>query len=273
MKAKTILITGGSSGIGKKTGQYLASLGHTVIGTTRRFTLESEQKFSKGTMSMVTMDVTKPLSVKEAVKIIYFNCKSIDVLINNAGYGIAGALEDTSVKEANNMFLVNLFGLMEVSNQVLPYFREQGYGQIINIGSVAGYVSLPFQGLYSASKAALLAYSKTLRNELRPHNINVSVIEPGDIRTNFTANRQYTNNTTSKSPYYIRVKRSIGVMEKDEINGSNPIVIAKEINKQINKKHPAIAITVGLKYKIFKLLFYLVPLRLSEYIVYRIYGK
>ncbi len=273
MKVKTILITGGSSGIGKKTGQYLASLGHIVIGTTRQFVLKDEQLFEEGTISMVTMDVSNPISVKKAIAIIYHHCKNIDVLINNAGYGIAGALEDTSVSEANNMFLVNLFGVMEVSNQVLPYFRAQGYGQIINIGSVAGYVSLPFQGLYSASKAALLSYSKTLRNELRPYNVTVSVIEPGDIKTNFTANRQYTNRTTNKSPYYIRAKRSIGVMEKDEINGDAPIVIAKEINKQINKKHPAIAITVGFKYKVFKLIFSVVPTRLSEYIVYQIYGK
>lgn len=273
MKSKTILITGGSSGIGKKTGQYLASLGHTVIGTTRKVVLESEQSYSEGKMSMVTMDVSSNLSVKEALKLIYTHCKNIDVLINNAGYGIAGALEDTTVKEAIDMFAVNLFGVMEVNNQVLPHFRKQGYGQIINIGSVAGYVSLPFQGLYSSSKAALLSYSKTLRNELRPHHISVTVIEPGDIKTNFTANRAYTTNTTEKSPYFIRAKRSIGVMEKDEINGSNPIVIAKEINKQINKKHPLIAVTVGFKYKVFKLLFTLLPTRLSEYIVFLIYGK
>jgi len=273
MNKKIILVTGGSSGIGRACSEYLANKGHIVFATTRKDVNYKERSYGEGKLTLITLDVTKQNTINKAIKHIVSKYERIDVLINNAGFGIAGAIEDVSYEEALSQFDVNFFGTINVTKTVLPIFREQHYGQIINIGSVAGYVALPFQAMYSASKSAILSYTKALRNEVKHFNIKVTVVEPGDIKTNFTNNRQVTKKSDNDSIYKDRFIRSIEVMANDEENGSSPIVIAKAVDKIINKKNPPIAITVGLKYKIFKLLFRLLPERISEYAVYLLYGK
>ena len=273
MNKKIILITGGSSGIGRACSEYLANKGHIVFATTRKDVNYKERSFGIGTLTLITLDVTKQNTINEAIKYILSKYKRIDVVVNNAGFGIAGAIEDVSYEEALSQFDVNFFGTINVIKTILPIFREQKQGQIINIGSVAGYVSLPFQAMYSASKSAILSYTKALRNEVKPFNIKVTIIEPGDIKTNFTNNRQVTKKSDNDSIYKDRFIKSIEVMANDEKNGSEPIVIAKAVDRVINQKHPAIAITVGIKYKLFKLLFRLLPEKVSEYAVYLLYGK
>jgi len=268
MDKKVVLVTGGSSGIGKSCCEYLSQLGYIVYGTSRKKNADNTLKYK-----LLTLDVTKKETIKETVDYIYSKHNTIDILINNAGFGIAGAFEDTSYDEVFQQFDVNLFGVMNVTNSILPIFRKQGYGQIVNIGSVAGYVAIPFQGSYSACKAAVLSYTKALRNEVRPFNIKVSIVEPGDIKTGFSKNRLSSKKSTKQSAYYKRMTKSIKTMHDDEVNGGQPIIIAKAIGRILKRKRPPIAITVGFKYKTFKFLFAVLPKRISEYLVYQIYAK
>ncbi|MBN2852971.1 MAG: SDR family oxidoreductase [Clostridia bacterium] len=273
MDKKVIFITGGSSGIGRSCAEYLAAKGHTVVATTRHDVVKQEEKVGQGSILMVTLDVTKPDTISEAVSYTIDTYQRIDVLINNAGFGIAGAIEDTSDKEMQAQFNVNFFGAVRMTNQLLPVFRMQGKGQIINIGSVAGYVSIPFQAMYSACKASLLAYSKALRNEVKPFGIKVTLVEPGDLKTSFTDSRQITIQSDGQSAYSERFKNSISVMEHDERTGGDPVIIAKSVEKILRSKNPPVAVTVGLKYKVFKFLFRVLPVKLSEKVIYSIYAK
>ncbi len=209
MSEKIVLVTGGSSGIGKICSEYLSKSNYIVYGTTRRKIKYDEIDNKINRFTLITLDVTKKETIKEAIKYILGKHQKIDILVNNAGFGMAGSTEDTSYEEVLMQFNVNFFGLINVTNSILPIYRKQGYGQIINIGSVAGYVSIPFQGIYSSCKAALLSYSKTLRNEIRPFNIKVTVIEPGDIKTGFSKNRVTSNNSNSQSVYIDRMRNSI----------------------------------------------------------------
>lgn len=272
MNRKVILVTGGSSGIGKTCAEYLAAMGHIIVATTRQKAVHIERAAGNGSIMMLTMDVTEPDSIKSVFSKVIDRYQKIDVVINNAGFGIAGAIEDTSDEEMQKQFDVNFFGAVRVTNHALPLFRNQGYGQIINVGSVAGYVSIPFQAMYSSCKAALLSYTKALRNEIRPYGIKVSLVEPGDLKTGFTDSRQMTERSNEQSAYFTRFEKSIKVMEHDERNGGNPIIIAKAISRIIGMKNPPIAVTIGLKYKIFKFLFRVLPVKLSERVIYSIYA-
>jgi short-subunit dehydrogenase len=261
-----IFITGVTSGIGKACARYLADKGHRVYGTTRNRELD---KTSAEGIEYIYMDVRDKESIKSAVS----NADSIDVLVNNAGMGMGGSIEDMLYEEALLHFETNILGALSVINEVLPVMRKQKGGHIINIGSVAAYISIPFQAAYSASKAAITSYSYSLRNEVRPFGINVTVIHPGDLKTDFTRNRKLAVKATEESIYYERMKRSVETMARDEQNGGDPIVIARAVEKVMNKKHPPVSLTVGLKYKLIAFAFRVVPARLRETIIAHIYAK
>lgn len=256
------VITGGSSGIGKATAQYLSEKGFIVYEFSRS---GQDTKF----VAHITCDVTKEESVAAAVKETVDKAKKIDLLINNAGFGISGAIEDTEIIDAKKQFDVNFFGMAMVTKYALPYLRESK-GQIINLSSVAGILSIPFQCFYSASKAAINSYSLALKNEVRPFKVRVSAIMPGDIKTSFTQNRE---KESKQSVYTKRVESSVKCMEKDETNGMSPQFIAKNIYKLTKKKNPKVIYTAGIKYKLFSFLSKILPERLISYIIYQMYAK
>ncbi|HHU49608.1 MAG: SDR family oxidoreductase [Caldicoprobacterales bacterium] len=270
---RVVLLTGASSGIGKITAEHLAGLGYRVYGTSRkgengRIVFSDDN--SQGFVEIVKLDVCDSRSVKEAVKYIMDKEGRIDVLINNAGFGISGAIEETSEEEAYSQFNTNFFGMHRMCRNVLPIMRKQRKGLIINIGSVAGLFSIPFQTMYSASKYAMECYTEALRMEVRDWGIRAVIIEPGDTRTGFTDNRYYC--AESENTAYPKSKSSIKRMEEDERNGANPAGIAKIIGRLLNKKNPPVRITVGMIYKVFVQLKRLFPNRLVELILRKMYA-
>jgi NAD(P)-dependent dehydrogenase (short-subunit alcohol dehydrogenase family) len=219
-----VLITGASSGIGLACANLFKTRGDKVYGANR------------------TPDVRSDASVSTAVADILSREGRIDILVNNAGIAIAGSVEDTSVEQAKDQFEVNFFGVLRVCQAVLPAMRSQGAGYIVNIGSIAGQVAVPYQGLYSASKFALEGLTESLRMETRHLGIKVVLIEPGDHRTNLTANRR---KSTPSPPYADRFHRAIRQMEKDEQNGPDPAGIARLIGRIVSKPKPRLRYTIG----------------------------
>lgn len=271
MKSKVILITGASSGIGKACAAHLSLEGHTVYGTTRREGMVKTWDGNREGYSMVVMDVTSDSSVSDAVGRIIEKEGRLDVLVNNAGMGVAGPVEETETGLAKSQFETNFFGCHRVIREILPQMRKQGGGHIINIGSVAAYISIPYQSMYSASKAALQSMSFALRNETKPFGIKVSVVHPGDLKTGFTENRKKAEVVPKGSPYAKSYAKSLEVMEKDEQNGGDPVCVAKTIARIIKRANPPVCVTVGFKYKLFAFLFRIVPAALREKIVGIIY--
>ena len=237
---KVILITGASSGFGKISAEYLTQKGYIVYGTSRN---PKEEQI--GNIRMLKMDVTDPASVEVAISALLSEQKQIDVLINNAGMGICGALELAASEEINLQMSTNFMGTVNVCNAVIPHMRAAKGGKIINISSIGGVLGLPFQGYYSASKFAVEGYSETLSLELRPFNIKVCLIEPGDFATNFTDNRKISRSTEESPLYAATFRRTLGIIEHEERNGGNPILIAKAVRRVIEKRHPKFRYKVG----------------------------
>lgn len=272
MNKKVVLITGASSGIGKASAEYLYSKGFIVYGTTRNRSKVSNGKPGDDLIEMLYMDVNNQESVSKALSEVVLRSGKIDIVINNAGMGMAGSIEDSSYEDIKIQFDTNLFGAISVTNEALIYMRDQGNGLIINVGSVAGYIPIPYQGIYSATKAAMLSLTCSLRNEIKQFGLKACIVQPGDTKTKFTVNRKMTEKSLSGTPYESRMRHSIRVMEKDEKNGKDPISVAKTIYRVIKRKNPPVAVTVGFKYKIVSLLFKIVPTKLRESIIARIYA-
>ena len=174
MKNKVALVTGASSGIGEATAQRLATAGYKVYGTSRRSAQAGQRSFD-----MLSLDVTSDESVEAAIKDVMRLEGRIDLLVNNAGFGVAPAgAEESSLDQARSIFETNFFGMVRMTRAVVPYMRRQGNGRIINIGSVLGFLPMPYGALYAATKHAIEGYSESLDHELRTRGIRVSVIEP-----------------------------------------------------------------------------------------------
>ena len=184
INAKIALVTGASSGIGEATAERLASAGYKVYGTSRRGAQAGNRSFE-----MLPLDVTSDQSVEAAVSEVVRRDGRIDLLVNNAGFGVAPAgAEESSLDQARAIFETNFFGLVRMTRAVLPHMRRQGNGRIINIGSVLGFLPMPYGALYAATKHAVEGYSESLDHELRTRGIRVSVIEPAYTKTPFDAN-------------------------------------------------------------------------------------
>jgi short-subunit dehydrogenase len=260
---KVIIITGASSGIGLATARLLANKGHKVYSVSRSKVFEKNIK-------SIQADVTDYECLNKAYQEIFEIDGRIDVLINNAGMGISGSIEDTSTEQALYLMNVNYMGVFHSTKATLPHMRNQGFGKIINISSVAGRLSIPFQSFYSSSKAAVNSFTEALANEVSPYHIQVCSVMPGDIKTGFTKNRQ--KNTVESKVYKKRVKKSVQVMEKDEHNGMDPEYAAKVINKLISRRKMPLYKTIGFKYKIFIIMHKLLPARFANYVVGSIYA-
>ena len=261
---KVILLTGGTSGIGLHTAKTLAAKGCRVYELSRR------ADGADGARHIQT-DVTDETQVERAVQEILDREGRIDVVINNAGYGISGAVEYTDTEEAKRQFDVNFFGMVRVNRAVLPILHRQGGGRIINMSSVAAPIAIPFQTYYSASKAAIRAYSMALKSEVRPYGIEVCCIMPGDIATGFTAARR--KNPAGDNAYGGRIARSVAVMERDEQSGIPAEKAGAFVAKKALQKRAPILCTLGGKYKVFVFLTRLLPTRLVVWLVGRIYAS
>ncbi|MEX1307483.1 MAG: SDR family oxidoreductase [Eubacteriales bacterium] len=269
MKNLIILVTGASSGIGKSTAEAFVKAGHLVFGTSRKSTFEDSVELSK--VNMIPMETTDEKSVKRAVDFVLEKAGGLDILVNCAGYGIAGSIEGVPVSEAKRQFDVNFFGTLAVIQAVLPHFRSQGQGQIINIGSVAGYIPIPFQSMYSAAKFALESLTETLAMETKKFGITVSLVEPGDTKTGFTASRIMSAKKDIEENYMPESQQAIEQMEKDEQNGYSPDRVAKTVLRVAGKKHPPVRVTVGFSYKLFYGLSKILPTKLKLFVLKLIY--
>ena len=255
-----IFITGASGGIGLATAKYLIGKGHTVIGTSRH---ERDMGFP-----IYVMDATDPSSIDNAVSSVLSDFGHIDVLINSAGSGLGGAFEDYSDEQLQEELSLNTIGAVRVIRRFLPSMREHG-GKIFCIGSVAGIVPIPFQSMYSASKAALELMCGSLRLELRGTGVQFCVVCPGDTKTGFTGSRIYAEGRT---PFYKeRCEHALNAMMHDEMNGKDPLTVAKTIDKQINKKRLPAKVTVCFEYKLLSGLAHILPRRLMEFVLSKIY--
>jgi len=230
---KIVLITGISSGFGKATSLILSGKGYIVYGISRK----SKDDLS-APIKVLQADVTDAASVARAVKTIIEKEGHIDILINNAGMGISGSIEDSLPEDINLQMNTNFLGYVNMIQAVLPHMRKQGRATIVNISSIGGLMGLPYQGFYSASKYAVEGLSEALRMELKPFNIKVIVIQPGDFFTNFTANRKPNRVTTQGSAYESQFEKSLSIIEKDENGGLPPEFLARKLAKILDKKNP-----------------------------------
>lgn len=262
---KIVLITGASSGIGKITAQYLAQKGFKVYGTSR------SPKQSNLGFEMVALDLNDVESIQNAVQFILEKEKRIDILINNAGTGITGPIEETPTEEIHKAFETNFFGVIEVMKAVLPQMREQKSGLIINVTSIAGYMGLPFRGIYSATKSALERVTETIRMEVKKFGIEVTNIAPGDFATNIAAGRYHTP-IFEKSAYKVVYQKNLDLMDEHVDSGEDPIEIAKKIHKIIESPNPKIHYKVGsFIQKSSIVLKQILPNKLYEYLIMKHY--
>ena len=233
------LITGVSSGIGRKTAQLMAERGARVFGTVR----DPSRINSIPKAEFVLMDVTDGTSVKNAVKSVLDEAGKIDTLINNAGYSIAGALEETSVEEARLLFETNFFGVLRVTHAILPSMRRHGYGRIVNISSMLGVLPGPYRRMYVASKHALEGYTKTLDHEVRMFGIRAVLVEPVYTQTKIAKNEKSVQ--AAIPAYADQRQRVTEIIEKEIANGDDPNTVAEVVYAAVTAKSPRLHYPVG----------------------------
>jgi NAD(P)-dependent dehydrogenase (short-subunit alcohol dehydrogenase family) len=236
---KVVLVTGASSGVGQSTARLLSQRGYRVFGTSRN-PVSTEPVQS---VEMLSLDVRANDSVTSCVETVLSRGSGLDVLINNAGYELAGALEELSLDEARAQFETNFFGVMRMVNAVLPFMRRQKRGHIINVSSLSGLSPIPFLGIYSASKFALEGYTEALRHEVKPFNIRVSMAEPGFLKTPMMSHRQVG---ASPMPEYEPWReRALSAIRGHEEKGLGPEAVAEVLLAIISSKTPRLRYLVG----------------------------
>jgi NAD(P)-dependent dehydrogenase (short-subunit alcohol dehydrogenase family) len=236
--SKTVLVTGASSGIGAAAAHLLGSRGFKVFGTTR-----SPHPVSPGNFEMLSLDVNSDASARSCVEQVLARAGRIDVLVNNAGYALSGAAEETSIAEAKEQFETNFFGVVRMVNVVLPSMREAGTGRIITIGSLAGLMALPFGAFYCATKFGLEGYSESLAYELEPFGISVTLIEPGFVRTGISHAARYPAGTLPA--YEATRKRAIAALGKAVSEGIPAEPVARAVLTAVESAKPRLRYRVG----------------------------
>ncbi len=242
---RVVLVTGATSGVGEAVALHLAGKGHRVYGAGRS-ALPLPLESNESGVSFLRMNVDDEHSVRQGVSAILHREGRLDVVVNSAGFGLAGAIEETSLEEALAQFQTNFFGVLRVCRAVLPSMRENRLGYIVNISSLAGVFAVPFQGLYSASKFALEGLSEALRMEVRPFGVRVVLIEPGDMSTGFTASKRIAAQASGEgSPYRDRFDRALEVSRTEETHGPSPAAIGPLVAKIIATAEPRLRYTYG----------------------------
>ena len=236
---KTTLVTGVSSGIGREIAQLLAERGTRVFGTVR----DPQSASPIRGVEIVRMEVTEDASVNAAVQNIVQKAGPIQFLVNNAGYSFMGALEETSVAEARQQFETNLFGVLRVTNAILPGMRQQGEGRIVNISSVLGFLPAPYWGIYAASKHAVEGYTETLDHEIRRFGVRALLVEPAYTRTKLSGNTKFAK--TTLEAYAVEQKRVINATQQKIERGDNPRMVAEAVWNALTAKSPRLRYPVG----------------------------
>jgi NAD(P)-dependent dehydrogenase (short-subunit alcohol dehydrogenase family) len=234
--APVALITGASSGIGKIMAVALAGIGYRVFGTSRNPT--GAEPVSG--VELVTMDVDNTESVDRAVAEVIDRADRLDLVVCNAGFGLMGPIEDTTIELMMAQFQTNVFGVHRVCRAVLPHLRKREASKIIVTGSLAGLVGAPFQGMYSASKFALEGYCEALRIELRQSPVRVALIEPGDFPTGFTSARQVLSEADVSAANRPRLARALAIIEQDERDGGDVALLSETIVRIVQDPNPAL---------------------------------
>jgi short-subunit dehydrogenase len=273
---RVVLITGASSGIGQACANHLHQKGYRVYGTGRQArphstVISKAEVIHPIAFKMIQMDVDYDDSVAQGVEFILDKEGRLDVVVNNAGFGVAGSVEDTNLEEAKSQFDTNFFGPVRLCRVVLPIMRKQKYGYIVNISSVAGLISIPFQGMYSASKFAFEGMTEALHMEVKPFNIHIVLIEPSDFRSQFTANRRKTVASHQNAVYREKFITSLGVTEASETRGPSPVKIAHLLEHILDTPSPRLRYPVGPSSGVAIILKKILPYRLFERVLMKYY--
>lgn len=259
---RVVVISGGSSGIGKALTELYIAQGDQVYELSR-------SGMDRPGLVHLTVDLRQEAQIAAAIERIGREAGRIDLLLNNAGMGVSGALERTESAQARLLFDVDFFAVYLCCKYALPWLRQSTDGRIITTSSVAAVFSIPYQSFYSAAKAAVNAMTLALANEVRPFGIQVAAFLPGDVRTGFTTAR--IKDEDGDPLYGDRMAKAVSTMEKDERNGMPPQAIAKAIYRLSRKKHMKPLKSYGLQYQVFLLLGRLLPTRLANYVVGKLY--
>jgi NAD(P)-dependent dehydrogenase (short-subunit alcohol dehydrogenase family) len=255
---KVVLITGASSGVGQSTARLLSQKGYKVFGTTRNPTSAKPIP----TVEMLALDVRDDNSVAACVEAVTSQVGRLDVLINNAAYELAGALEEISLDEAKAQFETNFFGVVRMVKAVLPLMRQQNQGQIINVSSFSGVSAIPFMGIYSTSKFALEGYTDALRMEVKPFNIHVSLTEAGFLKTPMMDKRQAA--AAPLRAYDPWRGRAFKAIRDQEQKAPGPELVAETLLKIISSKTPRLHYLIGSQARSTSLLRWFLPEGLYE---------
>ena len=262
-RPKVIVVTGASSGIGLATANYFYTKGYIVYGIARSAKEKVDAKFN-----YYQGDICDSELMKQFADEIYQKEGRIDILFNNAGFGISGAIEFTDKQQVQKQFDTNVVATIDMCRIYLPYLRESK-GKIIFTTSVAAPAAIPLQACYSATKAALESFALALSKEVRTQGIKIACVRPGDIQTGFTDAREKCMQTSEV--YGDFIKNKTNKMEKAERKGMQPIAVAKHVYKIAKRKNPPLISSVGFGYKCISALLKIVPVRWSNYLVYKLY--
>jgi NADP-dependent 3-hydroxy acid dehydrogenase YdfG len=241
MNKKVVLVTGGSSGIGKSICLYLHEKGYTVYGTSRN----PERYANEVPFKLIALDVLNEATIIPAIKTIIEKEGRLDVLINNAGIGMLGSIEDSKAEEVKEVFETNVYGILRTTQAVLPHMRERKQGLIINVSSIAGYMGLPYRGIYSATKASVHMITEAMRMELKPYGVKACVVDPGDFATNISDNRRVASAGRTGSVYTKEINRIEAMINSDVARSSDPALMGIAIAKIIESSNPDINYLVG----------------------------
>ena len=263
---RVVLITGASSGVGQSTARLLSQRGYKVFGTSRHSTTAE----STPAVEMLPLDVRADDSVRACVEAVVNRSGRLDVLINNAGYELAGALEELSSEEARAQFETNFFGVVRMVAAVLPLMRRQKRGHIINVGSLSGLSAIPFLGVYSASKFALEGYTEALRHEVKPFNIHVSLTEAGFLKTPMMNHRQLAAHRLAE--YDPWRQRALNAIRAQEEKGPGPEVVAETLLEIVSSRTPQLRYLIGRQAKTVTRLRRFLPAGMYEYGVRRTFS-
>jgi len=237
IRRPVVLVTGASSGIGAAAAELLAACGHTVVGASRRASAPPG-------VAALRMDVEDDASVQAGVAGVLAEHGRLDVVVNAAGYGLSGPVETTSLQDARAQLETNLWGTVRVTRAALPALRASGNGLLVNVSSLAGIFAIPFQAYYSASKFALEGWSEALAYEVRPYGVHVTLVEPGNIRSGFTAGRREATGADGEV-YGEAYRAALEIMVRDELAAVGPEVVARAIAKVVRAKRPPRRVTAG----------------------------
>ncbi len=271
MRKQTILITGASSGIGLATARYFDSKGWQVIAANRNPD-SSPELLALPTVKRVKMDVTDPTSIAAAVEQTLQSVDKLDVLVNNAGYGLAGVFEACTPQQIRKQFDTNFFGVCEVTRAVLPHFRKNRSGRVINISSVGGRTTIPLYSLYHASKFAVEGFTESLRFELEPLGISVHLVEPGAVKTDFSGRSADFASIQNWPDYQAYQDRVIAALKKAADSGAPADQVAHDIFSAATGKASRLRYVSGSQAKFFLLLQRLLPASLYHGLLKRSFG-